>query len=133
LDYAAGMVNQIELIRSQLLKLTTAAAPVKSAAETLDRKLIEIEDELIQRKLTGQGQDTVRWPPKLLSKLGYLASGLASSDYGPTAQQRQVHSQFKGQIARLRQRLAEVLSKDLTAFDKLLVDNNVETRIKRTP
>jgi photosystem II stability/assembly factor-like uncharacterized protein len=133
LDYAAGMVNQIELIRSQLLKLTTAAAPVKSAAETLDRKLIEIEDELIQRKLTGQGQDTVRWPPKLLSKLGYLASGLASSDYGPTAQQRQVHSQFKGQIARLRQRLAEVLSKDLTAFDKLLIDNNVETRIKRTP
>ena len=133
LDYASRMVNQIEFIRSQFSQLATAPAAVKSAADALDKKLIEIEEKLIQRKLTGQGQDTVRWPPKLLSKLNYLASGLASSDFGPTKQQREVHFLFKGQIAQLRQQLAEVLSKDLTAFDKLLVDNNVTTRIKRAP
>ena len=133
LDDASRMVNQIELIRSQLLKLATAPAPVKSAAEDLDKKLIEIEDNLIQRKLTGQGQDTVRYPPKLLSKLNYLGSGLASSDYGPTSSQQEVHVLLKGQLAELRQRLDAVLNRDLTAFDKLLVDNNVGTVIKRTP
>jgi hypothetical protein len=44
-----------------------------------------------------------------------------------------VHFLFKGQLAELRQRLEAVLNKDLTAFDKLLLDNNVGTRIKRTP
>ncbi|HEU4435140.1 MAG TPA: hypothetical protein VFR51_17265, partial [Pyrinomonadaceae bacterium] len=133
LDNAARMVNQIELIRSQLLKLTTAATPVRSAADTLDKKLVAIEDALIQRKLTGQGQDTVRWPPKLLTKINYLAGGLASGDFGPTKQQREVHELFKQRLAELRQRLDEVLNKDLTAFDKLLVDNTAGTTIKRTP
>ncbi len=132
LDNGSQMVNQIELIRSQLPQFTTTAAPVKSAADALDKKLIEIEEDLIQRKLTGQGQDTVRWPPKLLSKINYLAGGLASSDFGPTKQQREVHALFKQQLAELRQRLDDVLNKDLTAFDKLLADNNVKTVVKRT-
>jgi hypothetical protein len=131
LDSGARMVNQIELIRSQLAQLTTTAAQVKSAAEALDQKLIGIEENLIQRKATGQGQDTVRWPPKLLTKINYLAGGLASSDFGPTKQQREVQELFKQQLAELRQRLDDVLNKDLTAFDKLLVDNNVGTTIKR--
>ena len=131
LDNASRMVNQIELIRSQLTQLT--AAPVKAAADALNRKLIDIEDNLIQRKLTGQGQDTVRWPPKLLAKINYLAGGLASGDFAPTSQQREVHELFKQQLAELRRRLDDVLNKDLTAFDKLLVDNNVGTTIKRAP
>ena len=85
------------------------------------------------RKLTGQGQDTVRWPPKLLSKINYLAGGVASSDFGPTTQQVAVQALFKQQLAELRQRLDDVLNRDLTAFDKLLLDNNVKTSIKRTP
>jgi hypothetical protein len=44
-----------------------------------------------------------------------------------------VHALFKQQLAELRQRLDQVLNKDLTAFDKLLVDNNVGTVIKRRP
>jgi hypothetical protein len=102
------MVNQIELILSQL--------PQRPNAGELEKALLEIEDELIQRKLTGQGQDTVRWPPKLLSKIGYLASGLASGDFAPTKQQREVHALFKQQLTVLRQRL-----------NKLLADNNIKS------
>jgi photosystem II stability/assembly factor-like uncharacterized protein len=131
LESGAQMVNQIEFIRSQLEKLDSTAA--KSAADALDRKLIEIEDELIQRRLTGQGQDAVRWPPKLLSKINYLAGGLASGDFGPTKQQREVHALFKQQLAGLRQRLDSVLSQDLTALNKLLVDSNSKTTIKPVP
>jgi photosystem II stability/assembly factor-like uncharacterized protein len=139
LESAAQMVNQIEFIRSQLEKLMATLSAgsdspaAKSATEALDRKLIEIEEELIQRRLTGQGQDTVRWPPKLLSKINYLANGLASGDFGPTTQQREVHALFKQKLGGLRQRVDDVLSKDLTAFNKLLADSNIKTTIKPAP
>ena len=133
LETGARMVNQIELIRSQLYQMTPtlAATPtVKSAADDLDKKLIEIEENLIQRKLTGQGQDTVRWPPKLLSKINYLANGLSSGDFPPTKQQREVQQLFKEQMTGLRQRLDTILNRDLAGFNKLLSDNNIKTVIK---
>jgi photosystem II stability/assembly factor-like uncharacterized protein len=139
LESGAQMVNQIEFIRSQLEKLMTTlssgsdSAAAKSATEALDKKLIDIEEELIQRRLTGQGQDTVRWPPKLLAKISYLAGGLASGDFGPTKQQLAVQALLKQQLAGLRQRLDGVLSQDLTTFNKLLADSNITTVIKPTP
>ncbi|HEX6715818.1 MAG TPA: hypothetical protein VF088_01835, partial [Pyrinomonadaceae bacterium] len=122
-ESGSQMVNQIEFIRSQLNQLTTTSntasdsTSAKSAADELDKKLIDIEENLVQRKLTGQGQDTVRYPPKLLSKLNYLASGLASGDFGPTKQQREVHALLRQQLGDLRQRLDAVL-KDLPSSIK---------------
>src|SRR6185295_4908287 len=54
LESAADMVNQIEVIRAQLddLRNLVKDAAVKSAADDLDRKLTNIEDNLIHRKLT---------------------------------------------------------------------------------
>jgi sensor domain CHASE-containing protein len=68
----------------------------------------------------------VRWPPKLLAKINYLAGGLASGDFGPTKQQREVQALLKQQLTAVRQRLDAVLSQDLTAFNKLLTDNNIK-------
>jgi hypothetical protein len=139
LDSGSRMVNQIEFIRSQLEQLaatlasTSNSTSVKSAADSLDKKLIEIEENLIQRKLTGQGQDAVRYSPKLLTKINYLASGLASGDFGPTKQQREVHALFKQQLAGLRKRLDDVLNQDLPGLNKLLADSGIKTVIKSTP
>jgi hypothetical protein len=130
------MVNQIEVILAQLEKLNETlasgsnSASVKSAAESFEKKLIDIEENLIQRRLTGQGQDTVRWPPKLLTKINYLAGGLASGDFAPTKQQREVQALFKQQMAGLRQRLDDVLNRDLPAINKMLADSNIKTVIK---
>ena len=131
LESGSQMVNQIEFIRSQVEKVD--AAPVKTAADAFNKKLIEIEENLIQLRLTGQGQDTVRWPPKLLTKINYLAGGLASGDFGPTKQQREVQALLKPQLVELRQRLDVVLNRDLPAFNKLLSDNNIKTVIKPNP
>jgi hypothetical protein len=106
---------------------------VKSAADGLDKKLIDVEEALIQRRLTGQGQDTVRWPPKLMSKISYLAGGLAGSDFGPTTQQREVQALLSAQLTSVRQKLDAVLSTDLAAFNKLLRDKGVENIGSRTP
>jgi hypothetical protein len=108
-------------------------AAIKSAADALDKKLIEIEENLIQRKLTGQGQDTVRWPPKLISKINYLASGLAGSDFPPTTQQREVQAILEDQLATHRRRLDELISKDLDAFNRLLRDRGIQNVITRAP
>jgi photosystem II stability/assembly factor-like uncharacterized protein len=137
LESAAEMVNQIEIIRSQLdgirslLASGAASQPIKTAADDLDRKLIEVEDHLLQRKLTGTGQDGVRWPAQLISKINYLANGLSSSDFGPTRQQREVHAQFKEQLAAHRKRLDEVMSKDLRAFNELLRERGIQNIITK--
>src|SRR5262249_60173362 len=112
------------------LNAGTDSVAVESAVGAFDKKLIEIEENLIQLKLTGQGQDTVRWPPKLLAKINYLAGGLASGDFAPTKQQREVQALLKPQLVGLRQRLDEVLKQDLPAFNKLLAGNNIKTVIK---
>ena len=175
LEKAADIVNQIEVVRSQLYSLTTLLAgrsdqvrtgsgsdrvgdsisttatgstslsvqpapaggadsnyaPIKTAADALDTKLIEIEENLIQRKLTGQGQDTVRWPPKLMTKINYLANGLSGSDFGPTTQQGEVYALFKQQLSSLSRRLDEVVNNDLEAFNRLLRDRGIQNVMPR--
>jgi hypothetical protein len=107
LELGADMVNQIENIRGQLdrLRPQLSDASLKAAGDDLEKKLIEIEDNLIQRKFTGQGQDTTRYPPKLIAKINYLASGVSGGDYPPNTQQMEVHAMFKTQLADLRKRL----------------------------
>jgi len=133
METVAEMVNQIEVIRSQLdmiQSLLQTDGVVKSASNDLDKKLIDIEENLIQRRLTAQGQDTVRWPPRLISKLNYLANGLSgSADFPPTNQQREVHAQLKEQLATHRKRLDGVVNNDLSAFNKLLRERNIQNVI----
>ncbi|MGZ8844304.1 MAG: WD40/YVTN/BNR-like repeat-containing protein, partial [Pyrinomonadaceae bacterium] len=127
LESAADMINQIELIRSQLdnLRQLVRDTSVKAAADDLDKKLTDIEDNLIQRRLTGQGQDTVRWPPKLISKLNYLGGNISGGDFAPNTQQQEVHAMFKTQLADLRKRLDAVVSTDLSNFNRMLREKNI--------
>jgi hypothetical protein len=135
LDDAAAMVNQIEFVRAQLNQLTSVATDgsVKTAADDLEKKLIEVEEALYQRRLTGQGQDTVRWPPKLLSKIRYLAGELGDSDFGPTNQQREVQTLLHAQLTSIRLKFDAVLNTDLVAFNKLLRDRGVDNVSSRMP
>jgi hypothetical protein len=139
LESAVDLVNQIEVIRSQLSTITglvqgdQTASQTKTAAENLDKKLTDIEDSLIQRKLTGTGQDSTRYPAQLVSKINYLAGGLSGSDFGPTNQQREVHAMFKERLATDRRRLDEIINKDLDAFNKMLREHNIQNVITRVP
>jgi len=135
LESAADMVNQIESIRAQLdaLRSLLKNAEVKSAADDLDKKLIDIEDGLIQRKFTGQGQDTVRFPPQLISKINYLAGGVSGGDFPPTTQQVEVQSMFKAQLASLRKRLDDVVSGGVGGFNRLLREKNIPNLIAAAP
>ena len=74
MELFADMFNTIELVRAQIYDLIALLPDekdeeVRSAARNLDKKLIAIEDNLIQRKRTGQGQEFVRWPCQLYFKI----------------------------------------------------------------
>src|SRR5207253_3774768 len=127
LESAADTTNQIEVIRAQLndLRQLVRDASVKTAADDLEKKLTDIEDNLIQRKYSGQGQDTTRFPTKLIGKITYLAGGVNGGDYPPNTQQKEVQSMFESQLADSRKRLDGVVSTDLGNFNRMLRDKNV--------
>jgi hypothetical protein len=127
LESAADMTNQIEMIRGQLESMHQIVrdASVKSTADDLDKKLTEIEDNLIQRKFSGQGQDTTRYPTKLIGKLTYLAGDVSDGDYPPNTQEKEVQAMFESQLADLRKRLDSVVSTDVAAFNRMLRDKNI--------
>jgi hypothetical protein len=132
-------VNQIESLRAQVTELKSAlgtdgnAAALRTAADLLSDKLIEVEENLIRIKVTGRGQDQVRWSPKLIDKLGYLATEVESSDYQPTTQQVAVHDELKEQAATYQQRLKLLLEKEVSGFNALLRQRNVPNIVTNMP
>lgn len=126
IDTTAQMINRIELVRRQLYDLQTTLAARSGAGEvgavldSVDRRLIDVEEELIQLKVTGTGQDGVRWPAMLVERLSYLAGTVATADFPPTDQQREVHAVLRERLARARGDLGALLERDLPALNALL-------------
>ena len=122
IDAAADVINQVELVRYQLQELPKLAgdADIAQVARSISQKFAELEQNLLELRITGRGQDGVRFGAKLYSKLTYLANGLMSNDYRPTAQQVEVHTIHQGSLKDLQGQLNKLLSTDLAMFnDKL--------------
>ena len=115
------------MIRSQLndLRQLVRDASVKTAADDLEKKLTDIEDNLTQRKYSGQGQDTTRFPTKLIGKITYLAGDVAGGDYPPNTQEQEVKTMFEAQLTSLRKQLDAVVGGDLNNFNRMLHDKNI--------
>lgn len=87
LNEAASAVNRVEAIRLQLRQVQRMAdAEAAGQLRGFDAKLVDAEMKLVDLRQTGEGQDGVRFGSRLISKMGYLANGVATSDFQPTAQ-----------------------------------------------
>ena len=123
---AAEAVNRIEWVRRQLYDLVDVlesqgdATDLVAEAETLDASLIALEEELIQLRTTGTGQDGVRYPAKIVEKLARLSGGVGTADFQPTDQQGEVATLLRDQLLRVRAGLDDLLDDELTAFNQLL-------------
>ena len=139
----AKMVNQIEWIRKQIYDLqdmlkekeegTESLDNVVKVGKELDEKLIGVEENLVQLKLTGASQDILRWPMKLYGKVSMLAGAVASGDFGPTGQSREVHALYKEMIADYQAQLKALMDKDIPEYNNLLKQSDLEgivTQIK---
>jgi hypothetical protein len=130
-DSAAAAVNRIEWVRRQLADLSEILRDQGNADELLRTgrdvasKLIGVEEQLIQLRLTGTGQDGVRWPARVTEQLRYLIGNVGTSDFRPTDQDGEVHTVLKGQLDAARRSLDAILSTDLPAFNRLLQQRNL--------
>ncbi len=127
LNEAADAVHRVESARVQVDAIARVVddPAVKRAAEALQQQLMDVEMNLVDLRLTGGGQDGVRFGSKLISKMEYLANGIASSDYRPTNQHGEVQVLLNGQLREHLTAIDRILDRDLAAFNAMLKDRSV--------
>ncbi len=130
-DLAAEAINRIEWVRRQLYDLAAIledqgnAPELIAAGDSLVARLITIEEDLIQLRVTGTGQDGVRWPAKVSERLRYLLGNIATADFRPNDQQGEVHVVLKTRLEAARAALEQVMSNELPAFNRRLQQRNL--------
>jgi photosystem II stability/assembly factor-like uncharacterized protein len=135
INTGAAAVTRADLVRAQLeaLRHVSTDAEVKRGAVALSAKLAEAEMPLVDLRLTGNGQDGVRFAAALLANLPYLANGLAGGDFKPTNQQVEVQALLKEQVRAAVAALEALLTNDLSAFNAMLRSKNVPNVMGGTP
>jgi hypothetical protein len=118
-------VNGIEMARSQIERLTRVVEDqdVRKAADDLNQKLIAVEQNLVDLRLTGAAGHT--WESRLARKLSYLASQLASADFKPTDQQLEVQKLLEQRLVMCENQFKALREYDLLALNELLRQRHV--------
>ncbi len=161
IDEAAGMINEIEWARKQLVDLEarlsslaetppgaespTGGRPAESPtggrqaegivadADALGGDLRQLEGHFFDLRLTQAGQDTLRWKRLLYARLLYLAWGLTGADYPPTDQQLEVYQELKDELELHRERFAELRDVEIPAFNDYLREQGIANVILASP
>ena len=126
LETVAGMVNEIEWLRRQVLDLKMVAEEaervesIASVVDGFDGSLLAVEEQLIQLLLTGTGQDRIRWPTQLAGRITYLAGAVASNDFPPTDQMREVYDRLHERVEGRAAEFAEIVGSGLTGVNSTL-------------
>ncbi len=97
---------------------------VADAAKALAAKLTTIEEDLYQTK-NRAAEDPLNYPIKLNNKLAYVMGTVESSDNPPTGQSYMVYEDVATKVNADLKALDGLLGADLTAFNKLVRDENV--------
>ena len=119
----------MEWIRRQGSDLISIAEDQKNTEVTktidsFEQQLIEIENSLIQLKITPQGQGGIRWPAQVIEKLHYLGGAVETADFGPADQHKEVHQVLKKRLQDSQTRFNQLIEKELPAFQETLRKNN---------
>ncbi len=146
LDRVVDAINAAEAVRGQLAFLRSLLAAggdhkegdgkeaepkegghkdVRDAAEALDKKVIAVEEDLFQMRVTGRGQDALRWPGKVAEQILYLMDQVTAADYAPTASQREVRQLLHDQAKAVVQRWDDLAAKDLGEFNAMLAQKHL--------
>ena len=126
MNATADMLNTIENVRAQIQALD-APADVRAPADSVERKFMTVEANIVDLRMTGRGQDEVRYPVKLGGQLNYLAGGISASDFTPTAQQREVDQVLAKQVKDTHAALQALIQNDLAKLNALLRSKGLKT------
>ncbi len=97
---------------------------IADAGKALNDKMKVIEEALYQTK-NQSGQDPLNYPIRLNNKLAALTGVAASADFAPTAQAVAVYNDIAGKIDAQLQKLRQIMTTDIPAFNKLVREQEV--------
>ena len=133
LNTAAAAVGRIESARVQLeaLPRLTGDTAMRRAAAEMNRKLIDLEMNLVDLRQTGAGQDGVRFGSKLIAKVGYLANGMSSGDFKPTNQHLEVQQLLAAELRAHLGALNALMTTELATLNEQLKSRNLPVIVDR--
>ena len=119
---AGEAVHRVEAIRVQLATLARFAndQALADAISALEEKLVALQMKMVDLRLTGQGQDGVRFGAKLLQKIGYLTGGISVADFPPTDQELEVKSRLQEMLREHLSELEELVDGDVAELNQTL-------------
>ncbi|MEL7424158.1 MAG: hypothetical protein AAFN81_14260, partial [Bacteroidota bacterium] len=126
LDYEAiaKTVNEAERMRRQLRDMLPMLADDKAKqVRELDSMATAIENQMIQLKHTGKGQDLIRLPGMLMEKLNYLANTVAIADFKPADQYVEVYQQLHTEWEAVRRAWNQFKKEEVSAFQNTMQSN----------
>jgi hypothetical protein len=121
----AKMLDFIEKVRGQI-QLVLAPSDLRASAEALDQKLMAIEGNIVDLRMTGRGQDEVRYPVMLGGQLSYLAGDVSASDFAPTQSQIEVQKILESRMKETRASLDKLVETDVIPFAKKLLERGIK-------
>jgi len=139
LNTVVDSINRIEWIRRQIADLKDSLRENKGSpdiikgADQLDSKILAVEDLYFNRVLAEGDEKSFRVPLNLYGQLSVLAGDIAggSADFPPTDQMVAVHEELKRELAGAENKLSDLVTKDIAAFNNLLKEKNIPNLIAR--
>ena len=103
----------------------TSEGPIKSAAESLNTRLNEIEGEIYQYR-NRSSQDPLNYPIRLNNKLAALQGIVEAGDVRPTNQAYAVFRELSGRLDKEIGRVDNLVTNDVSALNNLLSKAGIE-------
>ncbi len=120
---AAGeAVQRVEAMRVQLATMSRFAddEALAEAIAALRGRLVDLQMDMVDLRLTGQGQDGVRFGATLLQKLGYLTGAISGADFPPTDQELEVKALLHGKLREHLEALDALVRDEVAALNEML-------------
>ncbi len=131
-------VIQIRDLRDQIkdidtrLKNDPRSKIIADAGKSLDKKMTEVEESLIQTKAKS-GQDVLNFPVRLNNHLVALGGVVASADTAPTKQSYEVFDMLSKDLDEQMTKWKTIVSTDLAAYNDLVKTQEVPAVILKQP
>lgn len=117
-------VNEAEVLRRQLRDaMPMVSEEMLEAVKEVDAAVTSLENQMLQIKHTGKGQDTIRLPGMLMEKLSYLASTVAIADYQPADQYSEVYSKLHAHWAEVRLAWGDMKATEVASLREKMINS----------
>jgi photosystem II stability/assembly factor-like uncharacterized protein len=121
-------IIQIRDVKKQIDDLAKRVGPqsrpIADAANSLTRKLTEVEEALYQTK-NQSSQDPLNFPIRLNNKLAALMGVISRSETPPNDQSIEVYNELSGEIDAQLQKLSQIMKTEVPAFNQLVREQNI--------